>query len=326
MAATRLLDDDAPLRLRYITEVFREQASLRGQARQFTQAGLELIGEGGAAADAEVIAVLAESLEATGLTESSIGVGTVSVWQALIEKSGMGEEWAEDLLEAGHDRNLVKTAALADMEGVPPEVRDALIAVPAIRGADDALEECRRILGPAGVAGSLDALDEVWSLLDETIRSRVLLDFGVMRSFDYYTGMVLEVYAPGLGLPLGGGGRYDGLLGEFGAPAPAAGFAIGIERLHIALAAQGVRMQTGNVDVVVGGKPPEAFVAASELRRRGLKVVLAAGRDESGIKRLRQSLEATTALVAPISDERMERAIEEASAERTGSASDGGVR
>jgi ATP phosphoribosyltransferase regulatory subunit len=64
---------------------------------------------------------------------------------------------------------------------------------------------------------------------------RVIFDFGLVRSIGYYTGAVFQVYDPAYGVPLGSGGRYDDLLARFGRPLPAVGFALNVERLHIAL-------------------------------------------------------------------------------------------
>ena len=65
---------------------------------------------------------------------------------------------------------------------------------------------------------------------------RVRLDLGLLRDLGYYTGAILEVYDPALGHILGGGGRYDTLLGRFGRDLPAVGFALYVERLHVAQA------------------------------------------------------------------------------------------
>jgi ATP phosphoribosyltransferase regulatory subunit HisZ len=67
------------------------------------------------------------------------------------------------------------------------------------------------------------------------VGERVIFDLGLTRELGYYTGAVFEVYDPALGVPLGGGGRYDDLLGRFGRALPAVGFALNVERLHIAL-------------------------------------------------------------------------------------------
>ena len=65
--------------------------------------------------------------------------------------------------------------------------------------------------------------------------SRLIFDLGLVRNIGYYTGAVFDVYDPALGTPIGGGGRYDELLGRFGRSLPAVGFALGVDRLHIAL-------------------------------------------------------------------------------------------
>ena len=88
LVSSRLADQPGPYRLRYVGDAFREHESLRGQARQFTQAGVELIGVAGPAADAEVIAVLVEALRAAGLTRFTVAVGSVAVFSAIVEAAG----------------------------------------------------------------------------------------------------------------------------------------------------------------------------------------------------------------------------------------------
>ena len=90
-----------------------------------------------------------------------------------------------------------------------------------------------------GLSGRLhDALGgmrEVHRLLSAEVAARVIFDLGLVRNLGYYTGAVFQVYDPAYGMPIGSGGRYDELLGTFGRPLPAVGFALNVERLHIAL-------------------------------------------------------------------------------------------
>jgi ATP phosphoribosyltransferase regulatory subunit len=76
---------------------------------------------------------------------------------------------------------------------------------------------------------------EVHALLAPGVADRVIFDLGLVRSLGYYTGAVFQVYDPAYGVPIGSGGRYDELLGRFGRPLTAVGFALNVERLHIAL-------------------------------------------------------------------------------------------
>ncbi|MHB9003401.1 MAG: ATP phosphoribosyltransferase regulatory subunit [Coriobacteriia bacterium] len=275
MIATRYENASGPHRFSYISRVYREQDSMRGQSREFTQVGLELVGVEGPRADAEVVAVLADSLRTTGLEGFVIGIGVAGVLRALIRAAGMPDDWGREVMSAAHDRDLVGIDRLASVQGVAPDAAAALREVPGIRGGREAISRCRQATAGCDVSVALDALEEMWALLEASgVAECVSVDFGIMRSFDYYTGMVLEVYAPGLGLPIGGGGRYDDVLARYGAPAPAAGFAIGLERLHIALAEQGRAIAGTRLDAVLGGPATGAFAAARVLREAGWSVVL----------------------------------------------------
>lgn len=279
LVASRLASEPAPHRVRYVADVFREQASLRGQARQFTQAGVELVGASGPAADGEVVALLVEALEAAGLQEFTVAIGTVAILSALLVASGAPEEWREAVRAAAHDRNLVEIDRLAVTGPLPSGIGEALRAVVRLRGGREAIAQCRAYATACGCETVLDEFEATFELLEVAgVSGRVTVDFGTMRAFDYYTGMVFEVVAPGVGLPLGGGGRYDDALAVFGAPAPAAGFALGIERLHIALAEQGIAPAVPGLDAVVCGEDAgEVFSAAAQLRAAGWRVRLAVG-------------------------------------------------
>lgn len=285
LVATRLAGQPGPFRIRYVADVYREHASLRGEARQFTQAGVELIGVNGPASDAEVVTLMVEALEAAGLHACTIGIGTVEVLRALLDAAGGDAEWREQVKAAVHRGDLVGLERLTRQGGIDAAAGEALRVVPRIGGGADAIERCRAVVAPAGCAGSLDELARTWALLEATgVSTRVRVDFGILRSFDYYTGLIVEAYAPGVGLPLGGGGRYDDVLAVFGAPMPAAGFALTLERVHIALRAQEVDIAVPGLDVVVGGEDAaEVLRAAAVLRTGGLRVRIAAGSDPAAI-------------------------------------------
>jgi histidyl-tRNA synthetase len=164
---------------------------------------------------------------------------------------------------------------------------EALVRVPRIRGGLDAIETCREATTGCGCGDALDGLAETWALLEAAgVSGSTMIDFSVMRSFDYYTGIVVEAYAPGVGVPLGGGGRYDGVLGRFGSPAPAAGFALGLERLSIALVEQGCEVRVRGLDAVIGGEPEYAVSASSRLRLAGWQVALS---ERTGLELVREA-------------------------------------
>lgn len=300
VVASRLAGTPGPHRIRYAAPVFREHASLRGQAREFTQVGIELIGARGSAADTEVVLLLIAALASSGLESFTVGVGTAEVLRALIARAGGSEEWRAACIAAAQSRNLVELDRLAAREDLDPALSAALREVPRIRGGAAALERCGALAAACGCADALVEVRETWSTIEALGQAdRAQLDFGIMRSFGYYTGLQLEAYAPGLALPLAGGGRYDGVLTTFGHTAPAAGFAIGLERLMIALAEQDASPRVEPLDAVLGGVDAVAvFAGAARLRARGWRVAVALGLTGAALVRGADAQSAAEALLA----------------------------
>lgn len=287
LVASRMSETPGPKRFRYSADVFREHESLRGQARQFAQLGVELLDASGPAADAEVLSVLVEALSECGLEEFTVALGDVSVLAALVDVSGCDDEWRAQVFSAVHDSNLVALDRLSMADGVETRVGEALRQVVRTRGGADAIERCSALLSEFGLSGVTSELAATWELLEVTgAASRVVIDFSVMRGFDYYTGLVFEAYSPGLGLPLAGGGRYDSVLGRLGSPAPAIGFALGLERLTIALADREVLVSDVTPAVLVGGEAAAAFAEAARLRGQGRRVAIAAGVSGEALREL----------------------------------------
>ena len=293
--------DNTALRLRYLQPVYREERALRAQAREITQAGVECIGTEGAAVDAEVLLMMAEALDAAGVSGYTIALCTVSVLRALLAAcvhSGQAEESFERaVLAAWHKSDLVGVEQLMNSSSIDPILGQSLSALARLRGTVDAIAQCRQMLEqltPQATTNlelaDLDRATKGLHLLDQTLTllrqikpdTDWLVDFSVMSSFDYYTGMICAAYAPGSGYPLASGGRYDSTLAQFGKPAPAAGFALSLERVIETLLTQGVdgeAMQADNqpqnidfdaIDTV------SAFRKAQELRASGQRVVLRA--------------------------------------------------
>jgi ATP phosphoribosyltransferase regulatory subunit len=94
---------------------------------------------------------------------------------------------------------------------------------------------------PEPLDAAVQGMRSVHARLPPDAAARVIFDLGLVRSLGYYTGAVFQVYDPALGVPIGSGGRYDDLLGRFGRPLPAVGFALGVEKLHIALTGEEAR-------------------------------------------------------------------------------------
>jgi ATP phosphoribosyltransferase regulatory subunit len=230
IAATRYTHVDPPLRFCYFAHAYRGVRPQRGQSREFLQAGAELIGAPAPTGTAEALTLLCDALDAAGLETYRVGVGDASLYPGLLTTMDVKPDSRDLILD-----NLVK----GDFVGLEREVQalelaaadaELLLRVPRIRGGAGMLEG---LSGPLEQAAA--GMRATHALLAPRVADRLIFDLGLVRSLGYYTGAVFQVYDPAHGVPIGSGGRYDELLGRFGRPLPAVGFALNVERLHIAL-------------------------------------------------------------------------------------------
>ncbi|HUO71988.1 MAG TPA: ATP phosphoribosyltransferase regulatory subunit [Solirubrobacteraceae bacterium] len=230
LVSTRYAHADPPLRFCYMAHAYRGVRPQRGQSREFLQAGLELIGSKAPEGTAEALTVMCDALDAAGLATYRIGVGDASLYPSLLEAVGVPEDRRERILSELVTGDFVGVEQeLHDLDLAPDDL-ELLLRVPQTRGGAEVLEGLH---GPLEQAGT--GMREVLSLLAPRVAQRLIFDFGLVRSLGYYTGAIFQVYDPAHGVPIGSGGRYDELLGSFGRPLPAVGFALHVERLHIAL-------------------------------------------------------------------------------------------
>jgi ATP phosphoribosyltransferase regulatory subunit len=253
LASTRFAGAEMPLRLSYFASAYRAVRPQRGQMREFMQAGVELIGAPAPDGTAEVVEVLARALDAAGLRRALIGLGDADLYRQLLDELGVVGERHDRILEqlAAHD--LVGFEAEVDELDLGDEPRRVLLSLPSLRGGPEVLDTARGLGGEA-VGRAISRLAATHEALEARgVAGRVRLDLGLLRDLGYYTGAILEVYDPALGHILGGGGRYDGLLGRFGVPLPAAGFALYLERVHVAQAEE-ERLNAASEQQAAGSK------------------------------------------------------------------------
>jgi ATP phosphoribosyltransferase regulatory subunit len=233
VAGTRYSAAELPLRFAYFAHCYRGIRPQRGQPREFLQAGIELIGAGAPSGTAEAVTVLCRALDAAGLARYRVGIGDAALYPALLDGLGVPEDRRALLLaELGRGDFVGLENGLREL-AIDERSIELLLSVPQIRGGPGVLH------GPAGpVADAVAGLRAVHALLAPDVAARVIFDLGLSRTPGYYTGAVFEVYDPAAGMPIGGGGRYDHLLGQFGRELPAVGFALEVEKLHQALAAE----------------------------------------------------------------------------------------
>ncbi|MBS2024684.1 MAG: ATP phosphoribosyltransferase regulatory subunit, partial [Deltaproteobacteria bacterium] len=236
IAATRL-SNVSPLKLYYRGPVVREGAG-EAELRERLQAGCELVGAPEVDADAEIVSLAAQSLRALGIPadQARVSIGAVGWFAAIVEQAQLPARLVRTLTEAIDRKDAPRLTQLCERELLGHEARDALLLLtrPPATSADAAqLLDRARSLSQAPAARA--ALDRLAALVDAA-RARgfaesLELDLGEVRGLGYYTGLVFNLYAAGAPRAVGGGGRYDQLLGRFGDSRPAVGFSLDLDAL-----------------------------------------------------------------------------------------------
>ena len=244
LVVSRLNDSPLPLKLSYNTNVFRFRTNQPGRQCEFYQAGVELLGVSNAFADAEIIALAAQALQSSGLADFKICLGQVEFASGLMEN--LSPELQTEIKSAIERHDMVA------LENLP--VADSLKKLPTLQGGREILSAAQALAQNERSRRALDNLTEIYRLLEiYGVADKITFDLGLIRDFEYYTGMVFEAYAAGVGYSLAGG----------------TGFALGIERILSARKFQGVAADCRAKDFYLSyaaGKEGAAIQKAASLR------------------------------------------------------------
>lgn len=287
VASTKMQNEPKPLRFYYIGNVFRYDDKVKNQ-REFCQAGVELIGINSSKSDAEVIALAVECLKNSGLKNFFIDIGHINFFNGVMESIKVKEERKQEIKKTILNKDFVLLEKLLSLEGIEDREKDFILKIPTLRGGEEVLEEAEKMIDNKLSLSALKEIKEVYSLLrDYGLEEYVLIDLGIIRNFDYYTGIIFEGYTDYLGFPICGGGRYDNLCSMFGENLPSTGFAIGLERLIMVL-------EREDIDSLNLERPEQyvlyyqnnednfrkALAVAKDMRKKGLIVELEVGKRE----------------------------------------------
>jgi len=262
-------NETRPLKVSYLGPCFRYERPQSGRYREFMQFGVELIGANNPESDAEVIGLAASIMERIGLDEYSIRVGHIGILREMLAEAGLDQGQAAAVLQKLDKKMYDEVRPMMMSAGVTDEDIQTVFDLTQVVGDVSVLE------GMTGEA--IQYLMEVFGVLGNYGIDQALVDLGVVRGLDYYTGIVFEVEAPCLGAEkqVCGGGSYS--LSEIlgGERVFSTGFAIGFDRTMLALEKEGLDVGDDGIDAFVipvkEAQMPKAFEIVSTLRRAGLR-------------------------------------------------------
>ncbi len=271
-------EEDMPVRLCYVANTFINHSDLQGRLKENTQLGAELIGDGSVEADAELMALVAESLLKAGLSEFQVSIGHVDFFKSLLREAGLDEEMELELRELISNKNIYGVRELLEPIPVSAGLKEAFAALPNLFGSVDVLERADACAVTEDARRALDRLRKIYDLLVcYGYEKYITFDLGVVSKYRYYTGIIFQAYTYGTGEPVAKGGRYDTLMDHFGKPAPATGVAFVMDRLMSALSRQKVKTDEEVQKVMIvyrASQAERAIKKAVELREAGRAVEL----------------------------------------------------
>ncbi len=278
-AASRyFLEEDMPIRLCYMGNTFINNANFQGRLKEVTQLGAECMGELSVDADAEMLALVAESLISAGLREFQISVGHIGYFKSLLGEAQIGEEDELALRELISNKNHFGAEELLSGLSIRENVKEALVCLPQMYGSAEILEKASALAVNREGREAVERLAKLYEILKlYGLEKYISFDLGIVSKYKYYTGILFRAYTYGTGEPVVKGGRYDTLLGHFGKNAPSVGFAIVVDQLLMALNRQNIKIPTPMPALLLLYREEErakAVAQAKTLREAGTPVEL----------------------------------------------------
>lgn len=235
LTGMRIKKSQLPVRFCYFADSFRQSDIQKGVRRVYNQAGLEFIGSSNAVmSDIEILVILINILNGLNIRDYKIGLGHVEFIEGLCDWFKLNPGDRKYIRRTVAEKNFVALENFLNKKNKDK----AEIFVKLIQPESDIKKISSLIskIKEQKVIKSFNYLKRIYNILEKLdCGGYFITDFSIIRDFDYYTGLLFEVYCPNVTDILGSGGRYDGLIKKFGLDIPATGFALDIDLAHKAI-------------------------------------------------------------------------------------------
>lgn len=255
-------------RLCYSGSVLHTRAKSLLSSRAPIQIGAELFGESAACADLEILSLLLESLQASGVNHVHLDLGHVGIYKALVKAADLTVSVESALFEALNSKSVTEYNVLLEEHVANEQLKTGFKQLLTLNGGLEVLEKAEALSELAEIASPLNNLKTIC----ETIVKRfpnvdLFLDLAELRGFDYHTGVVFAAYVAGHGQAVAQGGRYDDTGAVFGRARAATGFSADLKQW-----VQLINNEASSVDAIFA--PSDAdWSAVSQLRAQGKRVI-----------------------------------------------------
>ena len=272
------MDVKIPVKLCYNANTYINNSELQGKLKEITQLGCELINDDSIEADAEIIALVVDSLKASGLNEFLVEIGEVDFYKGLLEECGFDEDTEEELRIRIENKNNFGVEELLDSQNTVGELKSAFMKLPQLFGSVEVLDTAKKLTQNKKALKAVNRLEQLYAILEDYgVANYISFDLGMLSNFNYYTGIIFKAYTYGSGDEIVAGGRYDRLSGQFGKEAAAIGFAVYMDQIMLAVGGKYVKEKADyDYEVIIyeGEYRKYALQLATDLRNSGIKTEL----------------------------------------------------
>lgn len=252
VVATAYKLDDLPLRFCYLGKAFRYNENYQGKLREFSQAGIELIGVDSEDADAEVIAVAVNSMLTAKVENFRIDIGHVDFFKGILDEAGFDDKTGNNVQDMIAKKDYIALEEILDCTKISENIKNIFLDLPKLIGSIEILSLTKKLITNKIALKAIEKLENLYTIFQEYgIEKYISFDLGMITHLNYYTGIIFRGYTYGTGFSILDGGRYDKLIKEFGIDIPAVGFGIRINELLNAVERQGINIDIYKSDTLL---------------------------------------------------------------------------
>ena len=261
-------NEDLPIRLCYLGNIFQNHRNYKGTLSESTQSGVELIGEETVDADVEMIVLAIDCLLSAGLKEFQVEIGGSGLLPRAGGRSRPFPGGGRGASDPDREPDSFGVEEFVEANVTDENAREGFLKLTELFGSIDVMRSARALTGNATALAAIDRLEKISEIIESYgVSEYVSYDLGMLSQQDYYTGMIFKAFSYGTGDYIVTGGRYDGLLRQFGPDFPAVGFGISIDRLYASLMGQRIEIPVDPVDCLVVYRKRCTAKAVAEIRK-----------------------------------------------------------
>lgn len=274
--AMYFLEEDKPIRLCYKGSTFINNSSYQGRLKESTQMGVELIGDASVESDAEIVALMIQTLLKCGLKDFQVSIGQVDFFKSLLEEAQMDEEIQERLRSLISTKYYFGVQELIETLNLSKELENAFLELPRLFGPVEILQKAMTMTANPKAVKAIKRLERIYNIIAYYgYEKYISFDLAMLSKYNYYTGIIFHAYTYGTGEALMKGGRYNNLLKHFGKEAAAIGFTCVMENIMNALNRQAIPISVDHNKIMLLYKEEElekSIELAASYRKNGQDV------------------------------------------------------